>query len=314
MMAEKIKKKAVELFISLFILSILLFSVFYFLEGDSTSTLMGEEVSEDVSSLYRETIKEKGFVKSYLTAMKNFFCLNWGKTVGGESIKKIVLSSFPVTLSLVFYASLFSIVFSLFTSLLTEMRKGGIADILASFLSSLFLVLPSFVTSIILILLFSSALHIFPVAGYTGLSSGFWGHIKSLFLPSLSLSFVSSAFLMRIYRKGLDETLTKPYIVYARAKGVREKDIITRSALRPTLPVIFSASGEAVISLFASSTVVETVFALPGFGRALVKAALERDVSLSFVLVMITSLVVTLVLFITSILTASRGKKGEECA
>ena len=93
---------------------------------------------------------------------------------------------------------------------------------------------------------------------------------------------------------------------------MKEKNIVIKTALRPTLPVIFSASGEGVISLFASSTVVETVFALPGFGRALVKAALERDVALSFVLVMITALVVSFILFISSVLSLSVGNKGEE--
>ncbi len=311
-MAERIKKKTLECVISLFILSLLLFSVFYFLEGDSSSALLGEEISENSEALYKETIKEKGFIKSYFVAMKNFFSLNWGKTIGGESIKRIVFTSFPVTLSLVFYSSLISISFSLFTSLLTERRKGGGCDRFFSLLSSLFLLMPTVVTSLLLILLFSATLHIFPVAGYSRLSSGYIQHIKSLFLPSLSLSFVSSAFLMRMFKKGLDETMSKSFIVYARAKGVREKNIVLKTALRPTLPVIFSASGEAVISLFASSTVVETVFALPGFGRALVKAALERDVSLSFVLVMITALVVSFILFISSVLALSVGGKGDE--
>ncbi len=311
-MAERIKKKTLECVISLFILSLLLFSVFYFLEGDSSSALLGEEISENSEALYKETIKEKGFIKSYFVAMKNFLSLNWGKTIGGESIKRIVFTSLPVTLSLVFYSSLLSISFSLFTSLLTERRKGGGGDRFFSLLSSLFLLMPTVVTSLLLILLFSATLHIFPVAGYSRLSSGYIQHIKSLFLPSLSLSFVSSAFLMRMFKKGLDETMSKSFIVYARAKGVKEKNIVLKTALRPTLPVIFSASGEAVISLIASSTVVETVFALPGFGRALVKAALERDVSLSFVLVMIAALFVSFILFISSVLALSVGGKGDE--
>ena len=311
-MAATIRKRAIELFVSLFILSLLLFSIFYFLEGDSASSLFGEEVSAEREALYMASIKERGFIKSYICSIENFFTLNWGRTIGGESIERIVFTSFPVTLSLVFYSSLISISFSLFTALLTERREGGAGNFFFSLISSLFLLIPTIVSSFLLILLFSATLHIFPVAGYCGLSSGYILHIKSLFLPSLSLSLVSSAFLMRIFKKGLDETMKKSFIVYARAKGVKEKNIVIKTALRPTLPVIFSASGEGVISLFASSTVVETVFALPGFGRALVKAALERDVALSFVLVMITALVVSFILFISSVLSLSVGNKGEE--
>ncbi len=311
-MADKIKKKTSEILLSLVIISLLLFSLFYFLEGDSASVIIGEEVNEEVAALYRNEVKSRGFIESYLVSMKNFFSLNWGKTVTGESIKRIVFSSLPVTLSLVFYASLISIIFSLFTVVTTETGKGGVLDKFFFLLSSLFLLLPSFVTSLLLIIIFSSTLHISPVAGYSKLSGGYLSHIKSLFLPSLSLSFVSSSFLMRIFRKGLDETMNKSYIVYARAKGVKDNNIVLSSALRPTLPVIFSASGEAVISLFASSTVVETVFALPGFGRALVRSALERDVGLSFVLVMISALFISFVLFISSLLTLGAGEKGEK--
>ncbi len=311
MMARKIKKKTSGILLSLVIISLLLFSVFYFLEGDSASVIIGEEVNEEVATLYKNELKKRGFIISYLISMKNFFSLNWGKTIGGESIKKIVASALPVTFSLVFYSSLISIVFSLLIALKTETKKGGVLDKFSFILSSIFLLLPSFVTSLLLIIIFSSTLHIFPVAGYSKLSDGWFSHIRSLFLPSLSLSFGSSSFLMRIFRKGLDETMNKGYITYARAKGVRDRNIVLSSALRPTLPVVFSASGEAVISLFASSTVVETVFALPGFGRALVKAALERDVNLSFILVLIASVLISIVLFISSLLTLGVEEKGE---
>lgn len=294
-MRERIVKKFIEMVYMILIISLFLFSCFYFLRGESSSVLLGEDVTLDVRKEY--SLKEKGFLLSYFSSLKALFSLNWGETINGESVRDVVGTSLPVTLSLTFWSFVLSFPFSLYLSI-----RGGAKKGVSLFLSSLFLLLPSFFSSILLILLFSSLLKIFPVAGYTPLSGGFLSHIRTIFLPSLSLSFVSSAFLLRLFREGIKETMEKSYITYSRAKGMKEKNIVLKAALKPTLPLIISSSGEALVSVFASSTVVETVFALPGMGRALVKSALERDYSLSFVLVMVSVAIISLILFLSNTL------------
>lgn len=308
-MNKTLRNKSLELIFSLLLISFLLFSCFYFLSGDTSSVLLGEDISAEARESYRIS-NHKGFWRGYITSLMSFFTLDWGNSISGESVRDIVLRSMGVSLSLAFYAFFFSFPFSLFLSLRAVRKKGGVADRFLAFFSALFLLLPSFLTSVILTLVFSSVLKLFPVAGYVPLSEGYFRHLRTMVLPSLSISLINTSYMLRLFRKGLGEVIGEPYVTYARAKGVKEKDIVLRSVLKPSLPVIISTTAMGIISFFASSTVVETIFALPGMGRALVRSALERDYSLSFVLVMIMMLVISFVLFISSLLISYVDRRG----
>ena len=309
-MGKKIREKAIQFLLSVILVSLVLYSVFFFLKGDSSSVILGEDASATAMYDYTRNNTDSGFFSSYLISMMRFFTLNWGETVSGESIKDVVRTSLPVSLSLAFNALLLSFPFSLWLSMRAAGRHG-FSSLLSSFLSALFLLLPSFLSSIILILIFSSGLHLFPVAGYTGPDGGFFTHLKSIMLPSLALSFVNTSFMLRLFREALDENMKKQFVTYARSKGVREKEIVVRAALKPSLPVIISATASGIVSFFASSTVVETVFALPGMGRALVRSAYSRDSSLSFVLVMIDVLIICAVLSVSQIMIVLTDRRGE---
>lgn len=306
-MKKIIAIKILQFFLTVIIVSLFLFSVFYFLKGDSSSVILGEEVPEEV----REKSKSNGgFLSGYLVSMWRLFSLDWGVGVSGESINDVVRTSLPVTLSLAFYAFLLSFPFSLWLSIRAAGRKG-LSEHFLAFLSALLFLLPSFLSSIILIIVFSSLLHIFPVAGYVSPSSGFLEHMRTVFLPSLSLSFMNTAFMLRVFRETLETNMTKPFVNYARAKGVNEKSIVVKAALKPSLCVIITTTAQSIVSFFASSTVVETVFALPGMGRALVRSAMRRDFSESFVLVMIMVLVISFVLFISRTAALLVDRRGE---
>lgn len=306
-MKKSIAIKTFQFLLTIILVSLFLFSVFYFLKGDSSSVILGEEVSEEVRKNGESKV---GFLSGYLVSMWRLFSLKWGVGVSGESINEIVRTSLPVSLSLAFYALLFSFPFSLWLSIRAAGRKG-LSEHFLAFLSALLFLLPSFLSSIILIIVFSSLLHIFPVAGYVSPSSGFLEHMRTVFLPSLSLSFMNTAFMLRVFRETLETNMTKPFVNYARAKGVRENRIIVKAALKPSMGVIIATTGQSIVSFFASSTVVETVFALPGMGRALVRSAMRRDFSESFVLVMIMMLVISLVLFISRTAALLVDRRGE---
>ncbi len=311
LMKKIIGIKILQFIGSVLMVSLFLFSVFYFLKGDSSSVMLGEEVTDGVRNNYMESSKlNVGFLSGYLGSMYRFFSLDWGKSISGESIKDGVRTSLGVSLSLAFYALLLSFPFSLWLSIRAVRKKGFSALFLALF-SALFFLLPSFLSSIILIIIFSSVLRLFPVAGYAGIESGYIAHLHSLFLPSLALSLMNTAFMLRVFRETLEENMTKPFVNYARAKGVKEKSLVVKSALKPSLGVIITTTAQSIVSFFASATVVETVFALPGMGRALVRSASMRDYSQSFVLVMIMVLVISLVLFISRILTTLLDRRGE---
>ena len=310
-MGKTIIQRLLYFLLTLLLVSLFLFSVFYFLKGDSSSVILGEEISEEAKDNYIESIKiRKGFLSGYLSSMRRLFTLDWGNTLSGESIRNVVASSFPVSLSLSVWSFILSFPLSLFLSI-RAVRREGFSALFLALLSALLLLFPSFLSSVILILVFSSTLNIFPVAGYISLGEGLWAHLRSIILPSLALSLLNMSFMLRIFRETLDANMRKPFVNYARAKGVREKSLVVREALKPSLPVIISTTAQSVVSFFASSTVVETVFALPGMGRALVRSAQSRDYSLSFVLVMVDVTVICLVLSVSKILISCIDRRGE---
>ena len=164
-MAKAVIRKIIGILVSLLIISLLLYSVFYFLGCDSSSVILGEDATEKAREAYVEGNSSPGFFSGYIQSMWSFFTLKWGNTINGESIRSVVASTLPVSFSLSFYAFLFSFPLSLFLSVLATGRKGGKADIALSLFSSVFLLLPSYLVAIILVLVFSSLLHLFPVAG-----------------------------------------------------------------------------------------------------------------------------------------------------
>ena len=310
-MGKTIIQRLLYFLLTLLLVSLFLFSVFYFLKGDSSSVILGEEISEEAKDNYIGSMKiKKGFLSGYLSSMRRLFTLDWGNTLSGESIRNVVASSFPVSFSLSVWSFILSFPLSLFLSI-RAVRREGFSALFLALLSALLLLFPSFLSSVILILVFSSTLNIFPVAGYISLCEGLWAHLRSIILPSLALSLLNTSFMLRIFREALDANMRKPFVNYARAKGVKEKSLVVREALKPSLPVIISTTAQSVVSFFASSTVVETVFALPGMGRALVRSAQSRDYSLSFVLVMVDVTVICLVLSVSKILISCIDRRGE---
>lgn len=298
-MLKSALKKLLSFLLTLFLVSFFLFSILSLMKGDSSYFVLSEDIEEEIVLRYREERGlNKSFFSRYFYSLKNFFLLNWGNSSDGLSIKDAIFSNLPVTLYLSFSSLLLSSFFSLSLTI-ASLKRGTFFSFLHTFLSSLFLVTPPYLSSLALVLILSFLIPIFPVAGYY--TSSFLTVLRSLFLPCLTLSFLNSAYMLRFDREALLETLNKPYIVASRAKGEKEKRIITHSALKPSLPTILNCSALSFIQSLSGSCVVENVFALPGLGSLLLKSAMERDVSLSFVLTMVIAIIVSLTLSLIEI-------------
>lgn len=146
--------------------------------------------------------------------------------------------------------------------------------------------IPNFVLGPLLVLLFSLTLYWLPPAG--------WGEGRHLVLPVLTLSAAYIAYIARLTQSGMQQALAQDCIRTARAKGVRERTILMRHALRPALLPVISFTGPALAFLLAGTVVVEKIFALPGLGYFLVQAALNRDYTLILGIVSLVSVVLIL--------------------
>lgn len=303
-MENRIKRRILSFVLTLLIVSLFVFSSVSLALGDSSSFVLSDEASSIAVEDYRRAmgLDDNIFIR-YLRFLGNFFTLNWGKTIGGEEIRKVILDRLPITLSLSFYSILFSTFFSILIVFFSLQKRGMKKSRIISILSSAFLVLPSFLTSLLLVLIFSLWLKLFPVSGYSRINNGFFMHFRSLFLPSLTLSLLHSSLMMRIMYSTLKESLEMPYTNTALSKGMKEKSLVVSSALKPSLPIFFTLISDSISSALGGSCVVENVFALPGMGSLMVKGALERDASLVSTCVMVVAFLVSFTFLVTDILT-----------
>ena len=303
-MAGRITRRILSFLMTLFIVSLFVFASVSLSLGDSSSFVLSDEASTLAIERYRESkgLNDNIFLR-YLRFIISFFKLDWGKTIGGEEIGKVIANRLPVTLSLSFYSILFSTIFSSLIVFFTLRRRRQSEGKVISVLSSVFLILPTFLTSLILVLIFSLWLKLFPISGYFMIKEGFISHFRSLFLPSLTLSLLHSSIMMRIMYVALKESLNMPYTNTALSKGMKENRLVISSSLKPSLPVFFTLVSDSIASAFGGSCVVENVFALPGIGSLMVKGALERDANLVSTCVMVVVFLVSFVFLISDLLS-----------
>ena len=301
-MKKKIINRIISFLLTLLVVSLFVFAAVDLAKGDSSLVVLSDEAGVEEVERYR---KDNGlydiFLLRYLRFLKAFFTFSWGRTVGGEKVVDVILSRLPLTLSLTFFSIFLSLLISLPLLFFSLSKVGGRRQSILTVLSSALMVIPTFISSLVLILIFSLWLKLFPVSGYVRLKEGIFPYLRSLFLPSLSLSFLHSAVMMKIMREALEESLKMNYTRTALAKGMKEKKLVVLSAFRPSLPVLFSLVSDSLSVGFGGAAVVENIFALPGMGSLLVKGALERDGNLVSISVLIIAFLVSLFFFIADL-------------
>lgn len=301
-MKKKIINRIISFLLTLLVVSLFVFAAVDLAKGDSSLVVLSDEArAEEVERYRRDSGLYDIFLIRYLRFLKAFFSFSWGRTVGGEKVVDVILSRLPLTLSLAFFSIFLSLLISLPLLFFSLSKVGGRRQSILTVLSSALMVIPTFISSLVLILIFSLWLKLFPVSGYIRLKDGIFPYLRSLFLPSLSLSFLHSAVMMKIMREALEESLKMNYTRTALAKGMKERKLVVLSAFRPSLPVLFSLVSDSLSVGFGGAAVVENIFALPGMGSLLVKGALERDGNLVSISVLIIAFLVSLFFFIADL-------------
>ena len=191
----------------------------------------------------------------------------------GRSVNEIIAAGLPVTLELGLLALAFALLLGVGSGVVAALRPNTWSDHLPMSLAMVGICLPSYVLGPLLVLLFGVYLEWLPAAG--------WGYIPGdKILPVVTLGAAYAAYIARLSRGGLLETMSADFIRTARAKGLGEGMIILRHALRGGLLPVVSFMGPALAGLLGGSFVVETIFQIPGLGRYYVQAAFNRDYTL----------------------------------
>ena len=288
----RVLRRAGIILLTLLIVSFMVFLLQDLSLGDSSSYLLSEEAGEEEISLYRESMNlDDPFLVRYGSFLASFIKGEWGVSANGLDIKETVMRRIPATLSLTIFSIALAVVISVPLSVLAvRNRKIGKA---VSLFSVLIMSLPSFMIAVFLVMIFSVHLKIFPPAGYISIGESFNGFLRTMFLPSFTLSLLHSSLYLRIFRKALDENLAKPFSMAMAAMGMKKKDLVMKSAFAPSLPVLASLLAGSFATAASGSAVTETIFAIPGIGSLLVDAALTRDTALSGILIIFIALAVS---------------------
>jgi len=255
--------------------------------GDPSALFLPPEASAEEIARFRHLM---GFDRSlgaqYLDFLGRALRGDFGMSLRYEQpAMQLVLDRVPATLELSGMALGLSLVVSIPLAIVAAAWRGSIADRASLLVSLIGQSFPAFWLAIMLILLFSETFHILPPSGRGG--------VRHLIMPAVVLATYSTAIITRLLRSSMIEVLQSDYIRTARGKGVSERRIVLKHALRnaaiPTLTVI----GLQVGALLGGAVITEEVFAYPGIGRLAIQAISNRDFTVvqAFVLVMATAIV-----------------------
>ncbi len=236
---------------------------------------------------------DKPWYTQYGMMMSNIVRGDFGDSLKyqGQSVNEIIRRHLPYSAVIGLLGYLLALAIGLTAGTIAALKQNSGFDYGSMSLAMLGLSVPNFVLGPILVLIFSFWLYLLPPAR--------WGGVSAIILPVITLSAIYAAYIARLTRAGMLEVMRSDYIRTARAKGLDEKTVLLRHAIRGGLIPVISFTGPALAALLAGTVVVEKVFAIPGLGNIFIQAVLNRDeplilgvVAFLSILIMIFNLIV----------------------
>jgi oligopeptide transport system permease protein len=212
--------------------------------------------------------------------------LGWSLRLEDYSVNEVIAQGLPVSASLAVFALIFATVLGVTAGVISAVYRGTIADTSMMVAAVVGIAVPNFVLASVAILLFVFGLEIFPAAG--------WGTLKQVLLPAICLGAPVAAYIARLARTGMLESLSREHVRTAIAKGLPKSAVIFKHVLPGAMLPVVSYLGPATARVLTGSLVLEQIFALPGIGSHFINAALQRDYTLAMGMV----LTYTVILFV----------------
>jgi peptide/nickel transport system permease protein len=260
--------------------SFITFCLLSVLPGDAATSLLGSSATPQAVKLLNGQLGlNRPFLDRYWSWLSHAVQGHLGASLStGQSVGAFLGQRAPVTLELVILGLFIALLFAIPLATLSAYRPNGFADRVSAFVCMVGLSLPSFVTALVLIILFAVSWHLVPASGYTSLGDNPGKNLESMVLPAASLAVTLFALWTRVLRNDLLDQQRQQYMLTARAKGRRPWAALTRHALRNSGFGVMTLIGVNVGAAIGNALLIETVFGLPGIGQGLVQAIGTRDV------------------------------------
>lgn len=270
-MYKYVLKRLILLIPVLLGVSLLVFAIMYLTPGDPAQLILGENAPKAAVEALREKMGlNDSFFIQYFRFVKNALMGDFGRSyTTGREVFKEIFSRFPNTLILAILGVFISVLIGIPIGIISATRQYSFLDSFSMVFALLGVSMPVFWLGLMLILTFSVKLRLLPSGGFDSLTS--------LILPAITLGVGSAAIVTRMTRSSMLEVIRQDYIRTARAKGVAEKVVINKHALKNALIPIITVVGLQFGSLLGGAVLTESVYSWPGVGRLMVEAIRQKD-------------------------------------
>lgn len=275
----------------------LVFLIIHLVPGDPARVILGVQANEEnVAALQERLGLNRPFLVQYGSWLVGLLKGDLGQSlITRQPVGPQIAQSLPATLQLALVALLIGMGIGIPTGIISALKPGSKLDTTTSILSQIGVAIPDFWMGIMLILLFSLTLDWLPSRGYTPLGEDPGDWLAHIILPALTLGVISGSIQARFVRSAMLEVMNQNYVHVARAKGLKERTVILRHALRNAMITIVTIIGLQITALLSAVVVVEVVFGWPGLGRLALEAVLDRDYPLLQGTVLAVAVMLTMV-------------------
>jgi len=296
--ARLIGRRFVQLAVVLLLVSFFTFSLVRLLPGDPTQTIIPFGTDQQRAQLKQDLGLDKPFLQQYVNYLGVPFLKSEGtkgllegelghKYSTNQPVSDFLKQSLPVSIQLVLYAQILALVIAIPLGVLAAYRNGTRTDRAINTTAFAFLAIPSFVLAFTLSYFVGAKLKWLPTSGYapgwldpifdSSRSPDLWNHFRNMILPVITLAVGQVAIYMRLLRSDMIQTLQENFITMARAKGVSNRRILFRHALRPSSLTLLTVAGLNLGTLIGGAIVVEVIYGMPGMGEKIYTAIVARE-------------------------------------
>jgi peptide/nickel transport system permease protein len=298
---------------TLLAMSVFVFLLIRLVPGDPVRTMLGFRATpENIATVRAQLHLDDPLPSQYFSWLTNIFAGDLGQDyVSGESVAKLIGQRLPVTAELTVLAMVMGIVIGVPLGVLASRGHRLVGRLADGFVVG-GVAVPDFWLGTLLVLLFAATLGLLPPSGWTPLSAGLWENLRYILLPALALGIGQAAYITRTTKGAMLQVLGEPFVQFLRAKGLREREIVFRHALRNAAVPIVTVIGIQFGVLLGGAIVIETIFGLPGLGRLVVTAINQRNYTVVQGGVLVIATLFILVTLVTDLLYGWLDPRVEE--
>ncbi|MDR2309906.1 MAG: ABC transporter permease [Brucellaceae bacterium] len=278
-MFELIIRRCLVVIPTLFLVSVIVFGMQKLLPGDPVLALAGEDRDPQTIAYLQEKYRlNDPIVTQYTSWLGRILTGDFGVSIRTEKpVLDLIVQKLPVTLQLAAFAMIVALLIGVPSGIISAVRKGTLTDYSINVAALSGLSIPNFWLGILLILVVSVQWQLLPSSGYTSPLEDLGQNIRTMIMPAFVLGTGLAGVLMRHTRSAMLGVLRSDYVRTARAKGLNEKTVILRHALRNALVPIITLTTLLFGELLAGAVLTEQIFTIPGFGKLIVDAVFTRD-------------------------------------